>query len=49
MVITFSTLWFINKLLQRDYVVNGNIGCLIVLTGIIDTIMIATVVWLVTR
>ena len=48
-MITFSTLWFINKLIQQDYEVNGNVGCLIAITGMIDTVMVATVVWLVVR
>lgn len=48
-MITISTLWFINKVLERGYEINGNVGCLIVLTGMIDTVMIATVVWMVTK
>lgn len=48
-MITAFTLWFINRAMDRGTEITGNVGCLVVLTGCIDAVIILGSVYLIVR
>lgn len=45
-MITGAVLWFINRAMERGTEITGNIGCLVVVTGCIDAVIILGSVYL---
>lgn len=47
-MITGAVLWFINKAME-NHEITGNIGCLVVITGCIDAVIVLGSVYLIVR